>query len=922
MNRRTLWIGLALASLIIWMPGCGGGSGTTPTNTVLIVVTSGSGQSTAIGTQFMNPLVATVTTNGSPTSGQTVTFTPPANGASVTFAGGVNTATTNANGVATSAVVSANTTVGGPYNVSATVSGAAVPADFSLTNTAGPAAGITCPNGSGQNAVVSMAFTNPLAVQVVDGAGNSVSDPGVVVTFTPPAQTVASATFAGGVNTATTIANGSATSVTVSANGIAGGPYVISASATIAGLVKGCNFMLTNTAGPSPTVTVKSGTPQSAVAGMAFAAPLVATVRDNNGNLESGVIVTFTPPGAGASATFAGGVNTATSDVNGVATSMVVSANGILGGPYMVQATIPNGAAPAPFMLTNTAENFTFYVSGLETINPVNDRGDLGNFYALAGAFTINPVSGAVVPNGGGVGGEQDYNDGTGVTSKPAGDSITGGQLNVDPATGQGTLTLDTSNLSLGVGGTEEFGVQFVNSNHALIVQFDGSATSSGSLDLQTLPNPLAPPSGSFAFTLSGVDPESGSFVAGGVFAASGTSITSGTYDCDIQGSATFGTAIPGGAKILAPDAFGRGTITGSDICALVLPNSAPVDLTFRYYVIGPEAMRIIDVDTTDTAFGSAFGQGSGPGPFTIGNSVFSVASSSWGPSLYAAIGMFTPTPGEPAVRVRPEGIIGGGSGTFSGLGDDNELDSLFIVSQASISGNYTFNGSGYGNVTITSDGVGDEGLGDVSYLGIYMVDPNLNINDPNNPAGGGGALVADLDDFVLGTGVLVPQTDNTSASFFAGNNYAFGAQDFNYANCCVSEFEGWELDVVGQGSVSAGGVLSGTGTISDPFDTLGGSSLTYQDDVPFTGTAVPVGVGTGPYTMFTSPYFEFTLPDVESEYEFAVVIYQADGGQLFWIDEDEDIDVFSGSLQQQSDNYAIPGGSRSRSSQIEVLTL
>jgi hypothetical protein len=50
-----------------------------------------------------------------------VTFTPPATGASGTFAGGTNTAVTNASGVATSGTFTANATVGGPYNVTATL---------------------------------------------------------------------------------------------------------------------------------------------------------------------------------------------------------------------------------------------------------------------------------------------------------------------------------------------------------------------------------------------------------------------------------------------------------------------------------------------------------------------------------------------------------------------------------------------------------------------------------------------------------------------------------------------------------------------------------------------------------------------------------------------------------------------------------
>ena len=144
------------------------------------------------------------------------------------------------------------------------------------------------------------------------------------------------------------------------------------------------------------------------------------------------------------------------------------------------------------------ATPFAFYLSGQDTL-PASSGNQ--NYYALAGAVTID-ASGNVT------GGEQDYNEGFtstgGIQSpEPSGDSITGGTLTID-ATGQGTLSLITNSSALGVNGTETLGVQFVNADHALITQFDGSATSSGSMDLQTL---SGTPSGGFAFTVNGVDP-------------------------------------------------------------------------------------------------------------------------------------------------------------------------------------------------------------------------------------------------------------------------------------------------------------------------------------------------------------------------------------------------------------------------------
>src|ERR1700730_605291 len=89
--------------------------------------------------------------------------------------------------------------------------------------------------------------------------------------------------------------------------------------------------------------------------------PLVAKVVDANGNAVSGVTVTFWPQGQGngASCIFAGGVNTAVTDVNGLATSAAITANGIVGS-YQVQAwvgaipPVSGAVGPATFTLSNS----------------------------------------------------------------------------------------------------------------------------------------------------------------------------------------------------------------------------------------------------------------------------------------------------------------------------------------------------------------------------------------------------------------------------------------------------------------------------------------------------------------------------------------------------------------------------------------
>ena len=174
------------------------------------------------------------------------------------------------------------------------------------------------------------------------------------------------------------------------------------------------------------------------------------------------------------------------------------------------------------------------------------------------------------------------------------------------------------------------------------------------------------------------------------------------------------------------------------------------------------------------------------------------------------------------------------------------------------------------------------------------MTDPNLNLNDPNNTASGlGGALVADLDVTLNGTGVLTPQTDTATANF--SGNYAFGAQVYNGLSS-----SGWEFDFVGQGSVT-GGVLTGTGLVSDPFFTFSGNPT--DSGSTFSGTATPDGAHPGRYTMFASP---LAVTAGGSTIDFQVVVYQASGGQLFWLDEDV-LSLSLGPLEQQGSLTGLP---------------
>jgi len=861
--NRNVCCGVVLAVSLMGLTNCGSGNNgrdvinhnVPPT----VTATSGTPQSHTISSAFGSPLVATVTTNGTPASGVAVTFTAPATGASGTFAGGVKTATTDSNGIATSPVFTANAMVGS-YTVVAAVDGAATSASFSLTNTTGPPAAITATSGTPQNVVVNKPFAAPLVVMVADSGQNPVS--GATVVFTAPA-TGASGIFADSTtNTtmATTDAKGIATSAVFTANGTSGANTVM---ATVAGVQTAAAFSLVNMAGSPATITATGGATQSTPINTAFSMPLVATVLDSGSNPASGVAVTFTAPASGASGTFTNGTatETDTTDANGMATSTAFSADGTTGGPYEVTATVAGVSAPADFSLTNRvpSNTYVFYLGGQEAF---------GTFYALVGSIEVD-TSGNVLA------GEQDYNDGEGFTSpQPGGDTILGGTLLANPTNGRAKLTLNTNNSNLGVAGVETLVLQFSNSNHAQIIQFDGTATSSGSFDLQKLPSTL---SGGFAFALTGIDyGYAGPIGFGGVFdITGGTTLENGTVDTNDYGVVT--TGVPLSGTLTTFDSFGRGTITST-------LNYYDTPIAFNYYVVGPEVIRIIDVDPIDTAVGSAFGQGSNANAATnasLGTSVFNIAGNPYPVVNYGVAGMFTTS------------NTSSSSASFSGVADDNEVTLGLQFSGSPIGGNYSIASNGYGSLTIAPGG-----LGDVSLLGVYVTDPSLNLNDPNNTASGvGGALVAEMDPALPGgIGVLTPQTDTSTASFIG--KYAFGAQGSNYF-CC-------EFDLVGAGDITSGGVFRGLGYLGDPFFTFGANAT----NAGVTFFAIPLADTNNPgrYTLSSSnptpnPLRMTVAPTIVL---FDTVVYQANGGQLFWLNVDPD-SVFLGSLQQQGSLSGLP---------------
>jgi hypothetical protein len=130
--------------------------------------------------------------------------------------------------------------------------------------------------------------------------------------------------------------SGIAASPFFAANGVAG---TYSVMASVPGLAGAASFALTNQ--PTPAITAVSGGNQSAPLNASFGAPLLAKVVDASGKPVQFTQVTFTAPGNGASAMFAGSGSNSFATVTGqqgMASSSKLSAAGA-SGSYSVVAT-------------------------------------------------------------------------------------------------------------------------------------------------------------------------------------------------------------------------------------------------------------------------------------------------------------------------------------------------------------------------------------------------------------------------------------------------------------------------------------------------------------------------------------------------------------------------------------------------------
>jgi len=386
--------------------------------------------------------------------------------------------------------------------------------------------------------------------------------------------------------------------------------------------------------------------------------------------------------------------------------------------------------------------------------------------YQITGVVNLDGNGGVRLTNVNGllIGGEQTYSGKTGFAVA----HITGGTYSLGPD-GRGILTIATDDSTLGAKGTETFSLSFLSNSTVLIAQVDGTASVSGSMELQSSsPSPIA----GFAFVLSGTDGAGSPTALGGILnidqpnggiSGNGT-VADQSYlgllrNC--QGLSVGGGTGGISGSVSAPDIFG-----GIQFQLATCFSQTP--LQFKGYIVDNRRIKLIETDLDPKSgkgfatAGIAIGQGSATGTFTgaqsfTGNYVFGISGFDSGiklPSSLTLAGSFAAS----------------GTGTLTGSNDEVIITKSTLIGDG-FSGNYIVDPSGVGRVDVP--------VAFNQSTNVTLSTPELIFYLSGN---GGPALVLDSDVTAgaVGVGTAFPQASSPIAF---GGNYGFYWSNLTQAN-------------------------------------------------------------------------------------------------------------------------------------------
>jgi hypothetical protein len=402
------------------------------------------------------------------------------------------------------------------------------------------------------------------------------------------------------------------------------------------------------------------------------------------------------------------------------------------------------------FTNANLSGSFAFSYTG----------SDASGFLAVAGSFVANG-SGTITS------GTQDINSGAGVTTNAA---ITG--TYTVRADGRGTATLNSP------AGNTTLDFVIVASGHALVTRFDSRATGSGTIDQQTSSSfSNAALAGPFAFSLSGIDTGGIPLAVGGIFTsdASGT-LTAGIDDSNDNGFVVTNDPMTGSIPMTST---GRGTAT---------LNTSRGALTFAYYVVDANHLKIVGTNALPALGGEAFRQ---QGTFTNASVSGPFAFTLAGADLlsrnpFAAGGV----------------LVSDGAGNLAnGVEDFN--DGGLVSTSAPFSGTYTMAANGRGTMNLATT------AGNLTFA-IY-------------PSSGGVILLeTDVRFLTSGTALQQQTTPFTAGALQGTYGLNFTASNSGSELDSIAEFTAdgvgkltGIIDLNNSGGITFGQALSGTFTVA-----------------------------------------------------------------------------------------------------------
>jgi len=240
--------------------------------------------------------------------------------------------------------------------------------------------------------------------------------------------------------------------------------------------------------------------------------------------------------------------------------------------------------------------------------------------------------------------------------------------------------------------------------------------------------------------------------------------LTSGALDIDDTGALESVDLSTEDLVYTATDGNGRSVISSVDL-----------GLTYSVYMVNASVYRVIETDDFFVEGGSIY-NGAAPAS-SAGYDATQIA----GPVVFSDNGQGP---------LGPIGFVGqvtadGAGNLTAGFSDANEGGN---VTNGAVTGVYGFPSDFAGNTLPRYLVELDSGnSGDLVFFFSYLVDPTINVLDPNNPIVGAGSLLMDTDTDANGAGVSVEQSPATLQG-----NYAIGLQ----LDAELSD----EEDAVGQG--------------------------------------------------------------------------------------------------------------------------